>query len=228
MVIRRETLEQRVIKARDSRELLNSLVKEYRPFIASVAQKRVGRYLEYGVDDELSVGLMAFREAVKSFKKGKAKFLSFARMVISLRLIDHYRKMHNSFEISNDGDAEDVWERQSVELYQLEAEEEDRKVELVSYAALLSKWGIALRDLVRISPKGQELKEQYQEIARMIAGDRELMEGLEKTRRLPIKEIEKKVDLHRKKVERGRIYIIAMVLAIVSGFSYMDIGQGGE
>jgi RNA polymerase sigma factor len=85
-----------------------------------------------------------------------------------------------------------------------------------------------MTQLSHVSPKSQELKEEYQEIARMIAGDRFLLKGLMETKRLPIKEIETKMTIHRKKVERGRIYIIAMVLAIVSGFSYMDIGRGGE
>jgi RNA polymerase sigma factor len=228
MVIYRETLEQRVINARGNKDLTGNLIKEFKPFIASVAQKRVGRYLEYGVDDELSVALMAFREAIKSFKEGKARFLSFARMVISMRLIDYFRKLDNNFEVLGDEEEEGLWDRQSVELYELEVEEEDRKFEVISYAGLLKKWEIDMTELVHISPKSQELKEQYQEIARMIASDESLLGGLMETKRLPIKEIESMMPIHRKKVERGRIYIIAMVLAIISGFSYMDIGRGGE
>ena len=228
MVIYRETLEQRVINARGSKDLTGKLITEFKPFIASVAQKRVGRYLQYGVDDELSVALMAFREAVNSFKEGKAKFLSFARMVISMRLIDYFRKLDNNFEVLGDEDEEGLWDRQSVELYELEVEEEDRKAEVISYGGLLRKWDIDMIQLVHASPKSQGLKEQYQKIARIIASDKTLLGGLMETRRLPIKEIEAKVPIHRKKLERGRIYIIAMVLAIVSGFSYMDIGRGGE
>jgi len=228
MVIYRETLEERVIKAKGNNDLINMLIKEFKPFIASVAQKRVGRYLEYGIDDELSVGLMAFREAIDSFKEGRAKFLSFARMVISMRLIDHFRKMDNSFGAISDEEEEDIWDRQSVELYELEAEEEDRKSEVIRYGAVLSKWGIDLAELANVSPKRQDLKRDYQKIARIISEDETLLKRLIETKRLPIKEIEKEMSLHRKKVERGRIYIIAMVLAIVSGFSYIDIGRDGE
>jgi RNA polymerase sigma factor len=228
MVIHRETLEKRVINARGNNDLLNSLIKEFKPFIASVAQKRVGRYLEYGTDDELSVALMAFKEAISSFKEGKAKFLSFARMVISMRLIDYFRKLDHNFEVLGDEEEEGLWDKQSVELYELEVEEEDRKAEVVGYASLLNKWDIDMTQLANVSPKSQDLKEQYQEIARMIADDEVLIYGLMETKRLPIKEIEQKMPIHRKKVERGRIYIIAMVLAIVSGFSYIDIGRGGE
>jgi len=229
MVTYRETLEKRVIRARGDNGLLSILIKEFKPFIASVAQKKVGRYLEYGIDDELSVGLMAFKEAVDSFKEGRGKFLSFARMVISMRLIDHFRKQVRAVEDSAGDDLEDdLWNRQSIELYQMENEEEDRKTEVIQYSALLSEWGISLPELVKVSPRREDLKEQYQKIAKMIAGNRDLLESLMQTKRLPIKEIEKEVSIHRKKLERGRIYIIAMVLAIISGFSYISICRGRE
>jgi RNA polymerase sigma factor len=228
MVIHRETLEERVINARGNSDRLNTLIKEFKPFIASVAQKRVGRYLEYGRDDELSVALMAFREAIGSFKAGRARFLSFARMVISLRLIDHYRKLEHGIEVPGDEFEEDIWEKQSVELYQMEEEEEDRKAEVAAYAGLLQRWDIDITRLAQVSPKSQALKEKYQDISRMIAGDAIMLKILMDTKRLPIKEIEAKIPIHRKKLERGRIYIIAMVLAIVSGFSYINIGRDGK
>lgn len=224
MVIYRETLEERVIRARGNNDLIDPLIKEFKPFIASIAQKKVGRYLEYGVDEELSVGLIAFKEAIDSFKENRCKFLSFARMVISLRLIDHFRKqVRNIDNTSNDESQDDQWDRQSVELYQLENEEEDRKAEVVQYSAMLAELNIGLPELIKASPRSQKLKEQYQEAAKIIAENTYLLESLMQTKRLPIKELEIKLAMHRKKLERGRIYIIAMVLAIISGFSYLNI-----
>lgn len=229
MVIYRETLEERVIKARGDNDLTGTLINEFKPFIASIARKKVGIYLEYGIDDELSVGLIAFKEAIDSFKEGRCRFLSFARMVISLRLIDHFRKQVKNIDNTTGNDLqEDLWDRQSIEMYQLENEEEDRKAEVVQYSSMLSEWNISLLELVKASPRSQELKKQYQMVAKMIAGNSYLLESLLQTKRLPIKEIEKEVPIHRKKLERGRIYIIAMVLAIISGFSYMSICQGGS
>jgi RNA polymerase sigma factor len=229
MATHRETLEERVIKARGKSDLLNTLIKEFKPFIASVAQKKVGHYLEYGADDELSVALMAFKEAVDSFRPERGRFLAFARMVISMRLIDYFRKQDRFFEDAADDDqTEDVWERQSIDFYRLENEDEDRKEEVISYSALLSEWDIRLNDLVMVSPRSQSLKDIYQQIAWMIAEDSDLLGKLKDTGKLPLKEIENKIPIHRKKLERGRIYIIAMVLAIISGLSYINIGRGGD
>jgi len=228
MVVHKQTLEDRVKKARGDNKLTSTLISEFKPFIASIAQKRVGRYLHYGEDEELSVGLMAFKEAVDSFKPGKGKFLSFLRMVISMRLIDYYRKRDREASIGIDGeeDAELAWDRKSIEQFQADGASEDLKAEVIGYSAALSKWGISLDDLVRVSPRREELKKLYQDIARRIAGNKGLLDSLMETGRLPIKEIGKEIEIHRKKLERGRIYIIAMVLAIRSGLSYLDMYWG--
>ena len=228
MVIHKQTLEDRVKRTRGNNDLVSALISEFKPFIASIAQKRVGRYLHYGEDEELSVGLMAFKEAIDSFKPGKGKFLSFVRMVISMRLIDYYRKQDReaSISIDDEEDAELAWDRKSIQQYEADEESEDLKTEIIGYNAALSKWGISLDELANVSPKSQELKKLYQDIASKIAGNKELLNSLIETRRLPIKEIGKEIEIHRKKLERGRIYIIAMVLAIRSGLSYLDMGLG--
>lgn len=229
MVVHKQTLEDRVKKARGNNDLTSTLISEFKPFIASIAQKRVGRYLHYGEDEELSVGLMAFKEAVDSFNPGKGKFLSFLRMVISMRLIDYYRKRDREASISigdDEEDAEFAWDRKSIEQFQADEDSEALKAEVIGYSAALSKWGISLDELVRVSPRREELKKLYQDIARRIAGNKGLLDSLMETGRLPIKEIGKEIEIHRKKLERGRIYIIAMVLAIRSGLSYLDMCRG--
>jgi RNA polymerase sigma factor len=226
MVVHKQTLEERVKKARGNNDLISGLISEFKPFIASIAQKRVGRYLHYGEDEELSVGLMAFKEAVDSFKPGKGKFLSFVRMVISMRLIDYYRKCDREASFNMDDDKEDedlAWDQKSIEQYQADKDSEDLKAEIIEYSAVLSKWGISLNELASISPRREELKKLYQDIAMRIAGSKDLLDSLIETGRLPIKEIGKEIEIHRKKLERGRIYIIAMVLAIRSGLSYLDM-----
>ena len=229
MVVHKQTLEDRVKKVRGNNDLTSTLISEFKPFIASIAQKRVGRYLHYGEDEELSVGLMAFKEAIDSFKPGKGKFLSFVRMVISMRLIDYYRKRDREASISVGDDEEDTelaWDRKSIEQFQADGASEDLKAEVIGYSAALSRWGISLDELVRVSPRREELKKLYQDIARRIASNKDLLDSLMETGRLPIKEIGKEIEIHRKKLERGRIYIIAMVLAIRSGLSYLDMCRG--
>ena len=172
MIVHKQTLEDRVKKVRGNNDLINALISEFKPFIASIAQKRVGRYLHYGEDEELSVGLMAFKEAIDSFKPGKGKFLSFSRMVISMRLIDYYRKQDRETSLSAGDDEEDAelaWDRKSIEQFQADEDSEDLKTEIIGYSAALKKWGISLDGLAVVSPRREELKKLYQDVARRIA-----------------------------------------------------------
>ncbi len=230
MVLRRQSLEDRVIEVKNDNDKASRLIFEFRPFIAGVAQKRAGKFLEYGVDEELSVGLSAFKEAMNSYDKKRGKFLSFARLVINMRLIDYYRKQGKEKTLSlNDDDQStaDLIDSSSMEQYRIDDENEKRILEIMEYRAELKKWGISLEELADISPRQESLREQYKEVAREIVKNSFMLKNLMTTRRLPIKDIEEIMPVHRKKLERGRIYIIAMVLAMTIGFSYLDIRRGG-
>ena len=69
------------------------------------------------------------------------------------------------------------------------------------------------------------LKTSYtpKKIAEKIASDDYLFNELCKTKRLPIKQLEKLFPIHRKKIERGRIYIIALVIAIKIKLSFLQV-----
>jgi DNA-directed RNA polymerase specialized sigma subunit len=62
-----KSLNERVIGIKDCREEIDKLIKEYKPFIASIVESHLGHYAEYGVDDELSIALIAFNEAIKKY-----------------------------------------------------------------------------------------------------------------------------------------------------------------
>lgn len=232
MFFKKISLEERVIKSKNNNDELNTLISDFRPFIASVVQKKVGKYLEYGTDDELSVGLSAFMEAVNSFDIKRGSFLSFSRLVINARIIDFLRKKSKIKTISIDEDyPEDnelptVLDKKSMEKYTLENEEDKIKLEIIEYASLLKNWNISFTELVRYSPRKDILRQEYKKAARAIVDNADILDELMRTKRLPIREIEKILKIHRKKLERGRIYIIAIVLAILNGLSYLDICKG--
>jgi RNA polymerase sigma factor len=175
-------------------------------------------------------------EAVNSFDVKKGTFLSFSRLVINARVIDFLRKKSKLRTISIDEDSQDenelstVLDKKSMEKYMLENEEDSAKLEVIEYASLLKNWNIGFNELVRISPKKDTLRQEYKKAARAIIDNDNILNKLMRTKRLPIQEIEKILKIHRKKLERGRIYIIAIVLAILNGLSYLDIckGDGGR
>ncbi len=231
-----ESLEDRVVRAKNDTDELNMLIKDYKPFIASIIKQKTGKYMTYGIDDELSIGMMAFKEAIDSYQKSKGKFLSFAKHVISLRLIDYYRK-HNKEKQevyiykANKDNQEDLYDKgdvKAISLHKAKEENEIRRIEISEFKEELEKWGISFSDLVKVSPKRQKLVKLYKEVASVIVQNKEILDSLIKTKRLPIKEIQKNKKIHRKKLERGRIYIIALVIVMNSDFRFIKSYIGAD
>ncbi len=230
MIFYTKTLEEKAAEAKNNKEQLNELIVRFKPFIASVVRKQTGRFLEYGIDEELSVSLMAFKEAVDTYNQDRGKFLSYAKIVIKNRLIDFYRKQKKQKITSipdSAGSMEEELEKKSFENYIADSEELNKAIEIADYTAVLAEWGISLTTLAGLSPRRDSDKKLFQNIAYTITKEEALLKGLLDTKRLPIKEIEKIMLINRKKIERARLYIIAMVLAIITKVSYLEIHKDG-
>ncbi len=222
----RKSLEERVENAKKEQKELNKLIQEYKPFIASILQKRTGRFLKYGYDDELTIGMMAFKESIEVYDKSKGKFLNFAKQVINLRAIDYYRRnkkikdtiyFQGNYEIENQ-DVETIILNRAIEEYEHKNINEMRRLEILEYKKELKEWGIEFVELVKTSPKQQKLKKTYKDIAQFIVQEEDMLNKLITIKRLPIKEIENSMLINRKKLERGRIYIIALVIARIGDY----------
>ncbi len=232
-IISSNSPEDLVLRAKKDNNITEKLIEQFKPFIASIIQKKIGKYLEYGVDDELSIGLIAFNEAIKNYDINKGKFLSFARLVIINRLIDYYRKQAKIKTVSINGKSDnqdnnnsgviELLDKKAIDQFSYNSEIEDRKFEIMEYTKILKEWKINFSDLVNICPKQQSLREDYKKIAKVIANDSFLFNELVRTKRLPIKYLEKLFPIHRKKIERGRIYIIALAIAIKNKLSFLNI-----
>src|SRR5699024_676172 len=87
------TLEEKVTSAQEgNEEVLNHLLEMYQPFIAKCVSNVCKRYIDREKDDEFSIGLSAFHNAIKSFcpERGRS-CLSFPNLVKSRRYIEHLR-----------------------------------------------------------------------------------------------------------------------------------------
>ena len=210
------------------------LIKNYTPYILKVTSQVIGRYVRMGQDDEVSIGLMAFNEAIDCYDSSKnISFLSFAQTVLKRRLIDYYRKeLPNSrtvplstFESHDDDNKESI-------LYHIEAKQStlvhdegnlasERKEEILAYNRQLMEFGISFAELVEISPKHEDARLRAMEVAGLIAHNAELAEYLKRKKELPLKFLTGQVDISRKTLERQRKYIIAVALILINDYSYL-------
>ncbi len=213
---------------KDDPEEINRFVEEYKPFIASCAKKVSGRYLDYGVDDELSIAMMAFVEAMNSFDKSKGNFFAFSRNVIKRRLIDYYRTQsrHNNvlpLTLYVDGQDEefDISSGEAVQIYSDQRLAEYRRLELEELGEELAAWNITYPDLAKVSPKHNKTRSQCSKLAGLIISQPDMMQQVMIKRYLPITQLEKLSGIPRKTIERFRKYIIAIVVIITGDYTYI-------
>src|SRR5687768_16739089 len=112
-----KSINERVMDIKLNSDEKNAFIEEYKPFIAAAVEKTTGRYVSYGNDEELSIGLMAFDEAIIHYDREKGNFLSFAQNIIRRRLIDYYRKQKKHKAVTyiseyttEEADGEEVFE----------------------------------------------------------------------------------------------------------------------
>ncbi len=225
------TLEQLVLQAQSgNEEVRHTLLKDYRPFIATSVSKVCKRYIDQTHDDEFSVGWMAFNEAIDSFETDQgSKFLTFARLVISRKVIDFIRSQKIDMKTVS-LDAEDPSGEQSNESYLHDLSKKQyvqdelawyRQIEIEEYQKVLKEYGLSFNELVEHSPKHRDAKEQAQQIAHLVYENEEIRQYIIEKKRLPIKKILPLVDVSKKTIERNRKYILAVFILLKEDFVYL-------
>ncbi len=226
--MRCRTINERICNIKGNEQEINKLVDEYKPFIASCTEKVVHRYVRYGEDDELSIALMAFVEAIDAYDIEKGSFLSFSASIIKRRIIDYYRKEKkhdNVVSINTYSDCEnseiDLTYEKSVCKYAQDEESKYRKMEIEEFKEELNKWGITFNDLVKESPRQKRTRKLSEMIVGYIISNPQVVRTILKKKYLPVSEIEKNLKIPRKKIERMRKYIISTVLVLTGDYDYL-------
>ncbi|MGI1660092.1 sigma-70 family RNA polymerase sigma factor [Desulfitobacterium hafniense] len=137
------------------------LIKSHKHFMAKVSSRICNRYLTWDNDDELSIALMAFNEAIDHFDPQEgAEFLSFAQTVIHRRLVDYFRKegKHQHLPLTPMNPEDEELSGYDINISQEQYYEEQGNTQFTEvmedYVRVLSEYGVSLDDLVKASPKG--------------------------------------------------------------------------
>lgn len=191
-------------------------------FVKRVGSKVCGRRLD-NHDDEMSICLIAFNQALDSYKhETNVPFKSYASVVIRNKLIDYIRKenrhKHLPLEITNDNFEEDTYSpaeiQEAVKIFQIQSDEALRKQEIIQLSDILQKFAITWDDLIKYCPKHQRKRSLCIKAAAILANDDDLWEYFWRNKMLPIKKLTEELDVSRKTVERSRKYIAATAILI--------------
>ncbi|MGB4440585.1 MAG: RNA polymerase subunit sigma, partial [Sedimentibacter sp.] len=195
---------------------IDIFLKDFEFYILKTAHKVTGKYITKS-DDQWSVSLSAFNEAVQAYSYEKGSFLSFSEMVIKRRLYDYIKKQSkyfcevtiNPFLFESDAEEEDITMKHELMSKVAIKEENDAKLEIDAISDILSEYGFSFFDLVSVSPKAQKTKIVCAKAILFLSQNTILMNEIRKSKLLPMKVIENKLELPRKLLERHRKYIIA-------------------
>ncbi len=225
-------LDKRVLVAQTDVEARDQLIRDYLPFVLKVVAKVVGRYVTMGEDDEVSIGLMAFDEAITCYQSERSgSFLGFAETIIKRRLVDYYRKQRadrreTAFSTYIRGD-EEKNALQQVELTAAQAVHEqsvaqaERREEIMRFSQEIDRFGISFSELAEISPRHQDARVRAREAARLVARDADHWQHLCRRGELRLKELEAQVSVSRKTLERQRKYIIALAVILAGDYPHL-------
>lgn len=201
------------------------LISRHRAFIRQAASRVCRRPLDWHNDDELSVGLLAFNEAIDTFNPEAGRsFLGYASVVIHHRLVDWFRRQPAQAPLSLDaaaldeegdeGAAAPLEAGPAMAAYQEQGDMADRADDLARYDLALRQYGTSLAELGVICPRHRDARRSLQRAAARLAADADLMRSLTRTGQLPIKQLQGVSGLSRKVLETGRKYVIAVALIL--------------
>lgn len=217
-----DTLEKRVLSAKCSREELEALLTEYRPFVLSA----VLSVYPAGGDDALQTGFIAFAQAVNIYSEEKGAFLSLARTIIKRRVVDLIRKETSVKEDAILDRAQDEEEGMvqtaSALVHRINSENEERREEIAAFAAELKKWSISVNQLSKASPKHETTKNACKTVIYEMISNEKLLETFKNEKRLPVIELTRKTGIKRKLIEDHRRYIVAAIIIHTGDFPYMQ------
>ena len=227
---------ERAVAALSSEEELEGFIKDSRHFILKQASAAAGRFITDS-DDEWSVALMAFSEALNAYDLSKGNFYPFASVVIKRRVVDLLRRdQRRKNEIPADtGGTEfldpsddpsssissEVMKKEALLAEEKEAERvrsEEIKDEIQELSRLFSEYGFSFMDLTECSPKAGKTKDSTALAIRTLLSSPEMMGSLKEKKVLPMKELTEKSGVSRKIIDRHRRYVIAC--ALILGGSY--------
>ena len=192
------------------------------PFIKAETAKYLGHYASES-DDEVSIAMIAFHEAILNYDSDKGNFMHYASMLIRSRLIDHDRKeVRHKANISLDEDGDD-----NDPLINTIADPSDKvdtnmrleatKEEIAELAKVLNDFGVSFKDLSDHSPKQERTMDMIKKVIQRAKADTTILDELLETKKLPLKRLVNDGG-ERKTIERHRKYVLGMLVILTNGY----------
>lgn len=218
------TLDENIIKNKD----INALIEEYMPFIIKTISKVTNKYVSIENDEELSISLLAFNEAVQKYNNESGPFLPFAQLVITSRLKNYFKKENKN---NNHVSIEKLQEEGIQINDSLKNPIEDRSILLKEITLLkeeIDSFGFSLEDLAKEAPKHSDTRNNALELSKKVSKDEPLTDFMYIKKRLPIKQISLKYCVSEKVIKGSKRFIITGIIIFHKNFRNLKLWIKGR
>lgn len=220
-------LVEQVYAAKTDTDAADSLIRQYMGFIRAEAAKYLHRAPVEGQDEELSIVLLAFYEAILAYEKNRGAFLSYASRGIRNRLIDYYRKEKRHTKVISLYEPVQDDDSDSMKIDQLEhpvneiEREHHRSAtqeEIQEFEKQLRDFGISFSDVADNCPRQERTLQACRRVVAAARENPELLAELIRTKKLPMAALSEISKTDKKTMERHRKYLVAVLLAFTNGY----------
>ena len=216
---------QQVYEAKKDVQAADQLIRTYMPFIRAETAKFLKRPPLEGHDDELSIAMIAFHEAINGYSGARGASLKYAAMLVRSRLIDYSRReQRHSRVISLDAPAGEEDKTLGDTLADEKDPHEETAVrdatreEIEELTRQMKEFGVSLSDVADNSPKQQRTLDACRRALQYARDNPELLDELLRTGRLPVGRLSAGSGVERKTLERHRKYMVALLLIYTNGY----------
>lgn len=215
-----DEMDREALASQKDKQFRNDFIAESSSFIQRCAYRAAGHYVSRS-DDEWSVALIAFNEAINRYDEKKGPFKAFAALVIRRRVADHARGLSRfSPEVSTepyvlDGQVDEEPSALQMEVVRRTAQNAQRqqglsaKDEIDAVQGVLRGYGFSFFDLVDSSPKSDKTKRACAQAVATLMAMPGMLDRMRARHTLPIQELSAESAVPRKLLERHRRYLIA-------------------
>ncbi len=213
--------------AKTDPEAADALIRQYMGFIRSETAKFIKRAPIEGQDEELSIVMLAFYEAILGYEKNRGAFLAYASRSIRSRLIDHYRKEKRHAKVTSlhepvQDEEDDLMKIDRLEDPSNEIENSHRRAaareEIEEFERQLSEFGISFSEVADNCPRQERTLTACQKVLAAAKLRPELFDALLSSKKLPITALAESSGVDKKTLERHRKYLVAVLLAFTNGY----------
>ncbi|MDP4179964.1 MAG: sigma factor [Bacillota bacterium] len=201
-------------------QLRDRFICENMPFIMKSLYKILKRHIDIKNDEEFSIGLSAFNEAIDNYDLDrKRNFYRYSYIMINHRIIDYLRSTKRddkTIPFSSIEDKEHFEQRYLASDAQNQYEIVELKEEILILRQNLMAFGITWDDLIENSPTHRDTRCLCIKIAKEILENKDLYTKFINTKRIPRSELVERLKIHRRTIENHRVFIIAICLVLSS------------